>query len=82
MLSQVISKYFFETEKFACPRPAELYGVEDVYFVNVTYASPKSSGPEIQRPQVRILREVNFSQCLFLAVVVLTFLCGCRSGNL
>jgi len=34
----------------------------------------QSSGPEIQRPQVRILREVNFSQCLFLAAVVLTAL--------
>jgi len=31
----------------------------------------KSSGPEIQRPQVRILHEVNFLQCLFLTVVVL-----------
>jgi len=31
--------------------------------------------------QVRILREVNFSQCLFLAAVVLTALYGCRFGN-
>jgi len=30
-----------------------------------------------------ILREVNFSQCLILAAVVLTALCGCTccSGN-
>jgi len=28
-----------------------------------------------------ILREVNFSQCLFPAAVVLTALCGCRSGS-
>jgi len=32
-------------------------------------------------PQVRILLEVNFSQCLFLAAVVLTALCSCRFGN-
>jgi len=32
--------------------------------------------------QVRILREVNFSKCLFLSAVVLTALCGCRSGPL
>jgi len=25
-----------------------------------------------------ILREVNYSQCLFLAAVVLTTLCGCQ----
>jgi len=41
----------------------------------------QSSGLEIQRPQARIRREVNFSQCLFLAAVVLTALCGCCSGS-
>jgi len=35
----------------------------------------------IQRSKVRILREINFSECLFLADVVLTALYGCRSGN-
>jgi len=30
---------------------------------------------------ILILREVNFSQYLFLAAVALTALCGCRSGN-
>jgi len=25
--------------------------------------------------------KLNFSQCLFLAAVVLAALCGCRSGN-
>jgi len=41
----------------------------------------KSYLSDIQRPHVRILREVSFSQCLFLAAAVLTALCGCCSGN-
>jgi len=32
---------------------------------------------QIQRPQVRILREVKFLQCLFLAAVVLIALLAC-----
>jgi len=38
----------------------------------IDLAQDSNSGPDFQRPQVRILREVNFSQCLFLAAVVLT----------
>jgi len=39
------------------------------------------SKQRLQEISIANLREVNSSQCLFLAVIVLTVLCDCHSGN-